>query len=113
MKHIKNFKLFEYGEAYGFTDQELKTLEYMGFSQIDNYLIYKDDDLEIKISKESMVSSEEIDEWYLFSVEFNKEEQKEIKKSNYYKKSSKYKSDIKSLRFETFEDLLDEINKYI
>lgn len=111
MKHVKDYKLFEFGENSTFETEEIKALEELGFNLINGEMIYNDHDLEIKIRRDSETGAGEINEWFVLSYRHTPSLSKEITKPNYYRSFKMSESEFEQIKCESLDELLDKIRR--
>ena len=111
MKHVKDYKLFEFGENSTFETEEIDALENLGFRLINGEMIYNNDDLEIKIRRDSETGAGEINEWFVLTYKRTPSFSKEITKPNYYKSFKMSESDYEQKKCESLDELIYEIQR--
>ena len=111
MKHVKNFKLFEFGENSPFEPEEILKLEKIGFRLINNEMVYNNTNIEIKVRRDSETGAGEINEWFVLIYKHTPSFNKEITKPNYYKNLKISESESEQKKCESLDELIDEIQK--
>jgi len=111
MKHVKNFRLFEFGENSAFEPEEIDALENLGFKLINGEMIYNNADLEMKVRRDSDTGAGEINEWFVLIYKHTPSFNKEITKPNYYRSFKMSESEYEQIKCESLDELINEIQR--